>query len=739
MQRIIGIDFGTSTTYMNVKRYNGDQPIEDRFSYLPVVFNYGESSGFVASVVRENADGSFDFGEKAEKQLDGAEIYKEIKMSLESPDEHKRSEARRITKEFFKYLYETYTQQAASFGGTDDIEETIISYPVKWQTETTRFMIEAAQEAGFQNVHGMDEASAAVMAVLCQNANSNLISADKSGYLMMIDMGAGTTDLVVCKYQSNKSGDVRVELVSSWPDTSDEPSFGGREIDAVLEKYVENYLAKALNPALAPQAHIIASTPGQAKMWKERNVSISLAANKQVNTCAYIGTYKIMGMLNGDFTAFGRAEFEKMAESGLRDYVSLLLGCLMSTGIKDPKFKSDGLDFVVLTGGHSAWYFAREIIDGTMAGYLEHPALSLIRKEKDRVVNLPNPQTTVSLGLVYSKLPYRLTKDTHVPENIYKESSPDDAREVHTTDKPQRSETSQQEKNEMPNLRTAPYKEAVNSNGKNFCMFIEDTFTITGRGLVVTGKINSGRVDAGDDVVLLDNGEIVGNTKIMSIERDGLVIHTASAGDDVGLLLPLECEESVYEDMIMYSPDMISEIAKEEHCSQNRQITAANSASAQTVYDSSICPKCGAHIPEKAKKCPVCSRSKLRSLTLPYKISTVAWYKGDTGFGISKATGTLTIYEDKIEYKKHFGNAFGAAIPVYNIYSTIKANTEPKEIFWIKDIVNVKERKYGVGIPAFVITMRDGNSYTFVASRNSTKNIDIIKGAVALIGKLINE
>ena len=29
MQRVIGIDFGTSTTYMNVKRYNGDKPVED--------------------------------------------------------------------------------------------------------------------------------------------------------------------------------------------------------------------------------------------------------------------------------------------------------------------------------------------------------------------------------------------------------------------------------------------------------------------------------------------------------------------------------------------------------------------------------------------------------------------------------------------------------------------------------------------------------------------------------------
>ena len=80
MQRIIGIDFGTSTTYMNIKRYNGAQPDGDKFSYIPVMFNYGESSGYVATIVRENADGSFDFGEKASEPLGGSKIHTEIKM-----------------------------------------------------------------------------------------------------------------------------------------------------------------------------------------------------------------------------------------------------------------------------------------------------------------------------------------------------------------------------------------------------------------------------------------------------------------------------------------------------------------------------------------------------------------------------------------------------------------------------------------------------------------------------------
>lgn len=402
MQRVIGIDFGTSTTYMNVKRYNDGQPVEDAFSYMPVMFNYGESSGYVASIVRENADGSFDFGEKAAEQLDGARVYREFKMRLESPDAREQEEARRITQRFFCFLYTTYAQQAGNLGAADDTEETIVSYPVKWQAETAAFMLEAARAAGFRNVTGVDEAAAAVSTVLCQNAGSNLLSTGRTGYLMLIDMGAGTTDLAVCRYQFGEDGSLGVGLVTNWPQSADEPTFGGREIDTALEKYVEDYLNKALNPELAVIAHQFAASPGQAKLWKERNVSVTLAAGKPVTTCAYISA--CAQMLSSGFPAFDRPVFEKLICGGLQDYAHLVRCCLDRTAALDPDFAAVGVDLVILTGGHSSWYFAREIIDGTMAGYLEHPMLAAVRRDKSRTIGLPNPQMTVSLGLIYSKL-----------------------------------------------------------------------------------------------------------------------------------------------------------------------------------------------------------------------------------------------------------------------------------------------------------------------------------------------
>ena len=155
---------------------------------------------------------------------------------------------------------------------------------------------------------------------------------------------------------------------------------------------------------------VIASAPGQAKMWKERNVSVALGAGKEVNTCVYIGTYRTMGMLNGEFPSFGREKFEAYLEGGLEEYVRLVKGCLDEAARRDAAFASSGLDLVILTGGHSAWYFAREILTGAMEGWLEHPTLSKVRENPYRVVGLPNPQSTVALGLVYSRLPLRFEK-----------------------------------------------------------------------------------------------------------------------------------------------------------------------------------------------------------------------------------------------------------------------------------------------------------------------------------------
>jgi elongation factor Tu len=69
-----------------------------------------------------------------------------------------------------------------------------------------------------------------------------------------------------------------------------------------------------------------------------------------------------------------------------------------------------------------------------------------------------------------------------------------------------------------------------------FRMSIESVFTITGRGTVVTGKIDEGQVQTGDKVEIVGLGELR-ESVVTSIEAFNKVQSQASAGDNIGLLL----------------------------------------------------------------------------------------------------------------------------------------------------------------------------------------------------------
>lgn len=52
------------------------------------------------------------------------------------------------------------------------------------------------------------------------------------------------------------------------------------------------------------------------------------------------------------------------------------------------------------------------------------------------------------------------------------------------------------------NSEFASAERYANVNSSDFCLRVEDIFTITGRGTVVTGVIESGSIEIGDDVVI---------------------------------------------------------------------------------------------------------------------------------------------------------------------------------------------------------------------------------------------
>lgn len=71
----------------------------------------------------------------------------------------------------------------------------------------------------------------------------------------------------------------------------------------------------------------------------------------------------------------------------------------------------------------------------------------------------------------------------------------------------------------------------------SFSMEIEDVFSITGRGTVVTGKIASGTVTVGDTVFLHRKDGRQESVIVSGIELFRKLQNTASAGENVGILL----------------------------------------------------------------------------------------------------------------------------------------------------------------------------------------------------------
>ena len=77
----------------------------------------------------------------------------------------------------------------------------------------------------------------------------------------------------------------------------------------------------------------------------------------------------------------------------------------------------------------------------------------------------------------------------------------------------------------------------VRENEKPFLMPIEDIFSITGRGTVVTGRIETGTIHVNDAVELVGFGDAPRATTVTGVEMFRKLLDQGEAGDNVGLLL----------------------------------------------------------------------------------------------------------------------------------------------------------------------------------------------------------
>ena len=91
---------------------------------------------------------------------------------------------------------------------------------------------------------------------------------------------------------------------------------------------------------------------------------------------------------------------------------------------------------------------------------------------------------------------------------------------------------------------------------KPFLMPIEDVFSITGRGTVATGRIETGRVKVGDEVELLGLGEDK-KCVVTGVEMFRKLLDEGVAGDNVGLLLRGIDKNEIKRGMVLCHPGQI--------------------------------------------------------------------------------------------------------------------------------------------------------------------------------------
>ncbi len=91
---------------------------------------------------------------------------------------------------------------------------------------------------------------------------------------------------------------------------------------------------------------------------------------------------------------------------------------------------------------------------------------------------------------------------------------------------------------------------------KPYLMPIEDIFTITGRGTVVTGKVERGRIVPGDEVEIVGFG-MHKKTVATSLEMFRKILDEAIAGDNVGVLLRGIDKDEVERGMVLSAPGSI--------------------------------------------------------------------------------------------------------------------------------------------------------------------------------------
>ena len=100
-------------------------------------------------------------------------------------------------------------------------------------------------------------------------------------------------------------------------------------------------------------------------------------------------------------------------------------------------------------------------------------------------------------------------------------------------------------------------EEPVRDTDKPFLMPVEDVFTITGRGTVATGRIETGIANTGDAVEIIGMGAEKLNSTVTGVEMFRKILDRGEAGDNVGILLRGIDKDDIKRGMVICKPGSV--------------------------------------------------------------------------------------------------------------------------------------------------------------------------------------
>ena len=415
LDRNIGIDFGTSTTVLCYLDHREGRPD----SIEPHFVKWGDlQTTLLPSLIFDTPGGKPLFGcdalDASKKESRRGSLVRNFKMDLLVAEKREQAVEKMVS--FFSYLRQQYVARRLRTPGVILKEHTFVSFPAKWPEPLRKLTIEAAGKAGFPDVQGVDEPTAAMQFFLSQETSDletlrerDVITWGLPLVALLIDMGAGTTDFVL--FRTTLGATNGHELLSTWPQI-DGANFGGREIDARLGAYLTAYLkANLIDPGEAEAE--TARWKSEIILHKERDISAILLQDGIVDHCAPIATLRHYKALRTDSEAYSvdRESFGKLLNGDLQTFADLVNGVLDDARTNGIIQGNGDVDLVLLTGGHSQWYFVPEMLRGKwvpgLPGAPESGSgihLPKIMAEPGRVVTSLIPQEIVARGLARTGL-----------------------------------------------------------------------------------------------------------------------------------------------------------------------------------------------------------------------------------------------------------------------------------------------------------------------------------------------